>query len=264
MKVNDEYVYEIWNKIRENRPLVHCITNIVTVNDCANILLAAGASPTMAHHPLEAAEVTEGCQALVCNAGASESVDAMERAGKRAHELGHPIVLDPVGAAGSTYRRNFCKDLMDSIHPDCIRGNYSEIKALALEKRTGSGVDALEEGGPAGHSLDEIKEMVRILARRQSCMVAASGEIDVLSDGNRIFTVDRGSKMMTRVTGTGCMSSALLGAFLAAENSLESAAAMCTVMGICGERAERKTKELGGGTGTFHIQLMDAVSRFSC
>ncbi|MCI5902976.1 MAG: hydroxyethylthiazole kinase [Blautia sp.] len=260
--ISSDYVYEIWNKIKKTRPLVHCITNIVTVNDCANILLAAGASPTMAHHPLEAAEVTEGCRALVCNAGATESADAMERAGKRAHELGHPIVLDPVGAAGSTLRRTLCRNLMASIHPDCIRGNYTEIRALALNRKTGSGVDALEEGGSAEHTLEEIKEMVCALARQQGCLVAASGAIDVLSDGKQIITVDRGSEMMTKVTGTGCMSSALLGAFLAVDHSLESAAAMCTVMGICGERAEQKTREAGGGTGTFHIQLLDAVSLF--
>lgn len=122
MKFSGEKVVEIYEKIQQKRPIIHCITNAVTVNDCANILLAAGASPTMAHHPCEVEEITAGTAALICNFGAISDYEAMKTAGKRAHALGHPIVIDPVGVSGSSYRREKCLELMKIIHPTCIRG----------------------------------------------------------------------------------------------------------------------------------------------
>lgn len=112
MKFSGEKVVEIYEKIQQKRPIIHCITNAVTVNDCANILLAAGASPTMAHHPCEVEEITAGTAALICNFGAISDYEAMKTAGKRAHALGHPIVIDPVGVSGSSYRREKCLELM--------------------------------------------------------------------------------------------------------------------------------------------------------
>ena len=258
--MNAEYIWGLWEEIKRNRPLVHCITNMVTVNDCANILLAAGASPTMAHHPLEVEEVTAGCKSLVCNMGAMEYLDAMETAGKKALTLGHPIVLDPVGAAGASFRRNSCLNLIKEIHPTCIRGNYSEIKALYLEQKTGMGVDVQEKDRKKEHALEDAAQAAKNLAARLKCYVVASGIKDIISDGKQIITVHNGSEMMSKVTGMGCMSSAMLGAFLSVENSLESAAACCVVMGICGEMAEEETCRLGSGIGTFHIKFLDAVS----
>ncbi len=136
MKFSGKKVAEIHKKIQQIRPIIHCITNAVTVNDCANILLAAGASPTMAHHPCEVEEITTGTAALICNFGAISDYEAMKTAGKRAHALGHPIVIDPVGVSGSSYRRKKCLELMKIIHPTCIRGNYSEIQALLHHCRT--------------------------------------------------------------------------------------------------------------------------------
>ena len=145
MKFSGEKVVEIYEKIQQKRPIIHCITNAVTVNDCANILLAAGASPTMAHHPCEVEEITAGTAALICNFGAISDYEAMKTAGKRAHALGHPIVIDPVGVSGSSYRREKCLELMKIIHPTCIRGNYSEIQALLHNCGTVTGVDAAED-----------------------------------------------------------------------------------------------------------------------
>ena len=130
MELEAGKIAELHHEIKKTRPVIHCITNAVTVNDCANILLAAGASPTMAHHPLEVEEITEGAAALVCNLGAIADFEAMEKAGKKADEMGHAIVLDPVGISGSTYRRMKCQTLIKEIHPTCSRGNYSEIRAL--------------------------------------------------------------------------------------------------------------------------------------
>ncbi|MDD2958559.1 MAG: hydroxyethylthiazole kinase [Lachnospiraceae bacterium] len=302
-------IWKIWKKIQEKRPLVHCITNIVTVNDCANILLAAGASPIMAHHPLESAQIQAGCRSLVCNLGATESWEAMWAAGKKACELGHPIILDPVGAAASDYRREQCFSLIEGLKPTCIRGNYSEIRALVLRRSTAGGVDAeweeqsreeqnasveeqgifVEEQGTfaeeqgifveeQGISVEEqsiimgeqsasirernasMGEMVRELAARYQTMVIASGKTDWISDGSRICRVENGSTWMGKLTGTGCMSSSLLGAFLGAEETLNSAASACILMGICGQTAEIRTRKQQGGLGTFHIQLLDSVS----
>ena len=258
--MNAEYIWNLWEEIKNSRPLVHCITNMVTVNDCANVLLAAGASPTMAHHPLEVEEVTAGCKSLVCNMGAMESLDAMVTAGKKALSLGHPVVLDPVGAAGASFRRNSCLNLIKEIQPTCIRGNYSEIKALYLEQKTGMGVDVQEKDRKKEQALENIAQAAKDLANKLQNYVVASGEVDFVSDGKKIIVVHNGSELMSRVTGMGCMSSAMLGAFLSVENSLESAAACCVVMGICGEIAEEETKRLGAGIGTFHIKFLDAVS----
>lgn len=252
-------IWKLWSKIQKERPLVHCITNIVTVNDCANILLAAGASPTMAHHPLEAAEVTEGCRSLVCNLGATEAFEAMTAAGKRASELSHPLVIDPVGVSGSSYRRELCFTLIRHTSPSCIRGNFSEIRALAFNQKTTAGVDALRSD-TMNDRIREAADVVRTLAIRYKTIVIASGETDLLSDGSRTYAIHNGSPLMAKITGSGCMSSALLGAFLSVENTLESAVASCAVMGICGEIAQAKTEALNGGTGTFRTQLIDTVS----
>lgn len=259
-ELTSEKICDFWTAIQEERPVIHCITNMVTVNDCANILLAAGASPVMAHHPLEAAEVTEGCRALVCNLGATESFDAMLAAAERAVEIGHPVVLDPVGVSGSSYRRSLCFELMNHANPSVIRGNLSEIRALVTGSRTAAGVDAamedrIQEGVP-----ENTMQVVRTLAQNRGTIVIASGETDVISDGETVYTVHNGSRMMSRITGSGCMASSLLGAFLSIESSLESAAAACTVMGICGEISRRRTKELRAGTGTYRTELIDAVS----
>ena len=259
-ELTSEKICDLWSAIQEERPVIHCITNVITINDCANILLAAGASPTMPHHPLEAAEVTERCRALVCNLGATESFEAMLAAARRASEIGHPIVLDPVGVSGSSYRRSLCFELMNQAMPSVIRGNLSEIRAIATQSCTAAGVDAAKEDMIHGKNLDDTAKIVQRLAKNRGTIVIASGETDVISNGNVVYSVHNGSRMMSGITGSGCMASVLLGAFLSIENTLESAAAACCVMGICGELAQRRTRELRAGTGTYRTELIDAVS----
>lgn len=234
------------------RPIVHCITNAVTVNDCANVLLAIGASPTMAHHPMEVEEITAGASALVCNFGAIADYEAMEKAGKTAHDLGHIIVVDPVGVAGSGFRREKCQDFIERIHPNCIRGNYSEIRALMEQCNTVTGVDAKDK------SIDV--EFMKQYALRYETILIASGKTDVITDGVKVLYCHRGDEIMARITGSGCMSSVLLGAFLTVDCRIESAAACCSFMGLAGERAAEKTKNSGGGTMTFHHYLIDEIS----
>lgn len=270
-------------EILRRHPVVQCITNIVTVNDCANALLAVGASPTMAHHPEEMEEFAAVCDALVCNMGATESLEAMMAAGK-ADTAGpsRPVVIDPVGCATSAFRRRKCLELIDAVHPACIRGNGAEIRALATDHRTARGVDDLflqeKTEGPAdknGQSGAEISEdqpssdfslseetvrCARQLSRMTGAIVIASGETDYVVCGDRVYSVSGGSAWMTRVTGTGCMLSVLLGAFLSVENSALSAAACCGMMNVCAERAQEHTAAEHGGTGTFRVHLIDELS----
>lgn len=258
--VNTEIkIDELSKKIRARRPIIHCITNAVTVNDCANILLAAGASPTMAHHPLEVAEITEGAAALVCNFGAIADYEAMLAAGCRAHELKHAIVVDPVGVSGSTYRRNQCAAYNKAVQPACIRGNYSEMKALIENCKTVTGVDAASEDQQADGRDALIHEMQQY-AKREQIILIASGETDIITDGNTTYLCTNGDPLMARITGAGCMSSVMLGAFLGVDASVESAAACCAYMGIAGELAAERTHACDGGTMTFRDQLIDAVS----
>ena len=246
-------------RVEKSRPVVQCITNIVTVNDCANALLAIGGSPTMAHHPEEMADFAAVSDALVCNMGATESLEAMMAAGLASkngntEKTKRPIVIDPVGCASSAFRRGKCLELIKAVQPSCIRGNAAEIRALATDHDTGRGVDDLETETPyaARSAMD--------LARKTGAIVVASGETDYVTDGIRLYEVKGGTAWMSRVTGTGCMLSSLLGAFLAVENSALSAAACCAMMNACAERALAETVRRQGGTGTFHICLMDALS----
>ena len=276
-------VSRLKKEILRRHPVVQCITNIVTVNDCANALLAVGASPTMAHHPEEMEEFAAVCDALVCNMGATESLEAMMAAGK-ADTAGpsRPVVIDPVGCATSAFRRRKCLELIDAVHPACIRGNGAEIRALATDHRTARGVDDLflqeKTEGPAdknGQSGAEISEdqpssdfslseetvrCARQLSRMTGAIVIASGETDYVVCGDRVYSVSGGSAWMTRVTGTGCMLSVLLGAFLSVENSALSAAACCGMMNVCAERAQEHTAAEHGGTGTFRVHLIDELS----
>lgn len=248
------------NKIKEQRPLIHCITNHVTVNDCANILLAVGASPTMAHHPIEVEEVTQGCHSLVCNLGATDDYEAMLIAASAAGKAGHPIVVDPVGVGGSGFRREQFWKLTQVSQLTCVRGNLSEIRALSDNQTTVAGVDAQEDT----LVMEEKDRLVMEFSKKVGSIVVASGETDIISDGVQCIHISNGSPMMTKVTGCGCMSSVLLGAYLAVESSIEAVVEACTVMGRCGELAELRTKQLQGGTMTFRMLLIDEMSKRDC
>ena len=256
--MNKEHKIEDFSiEIREQRPFVHCITNPVTVNDCANILLAVGASPTMAHHPLEVEEVTQGCHSLVCNLGATDDYEAMLIAVGVAGKAGHPIVVDPVGVGCSRFRREQFWKMIKQSRIACIRGNLSEIRALWDNQATTLGVDAAEDM----QTLEEKDRLVIEFSKKVGSIVVASGETDIVSDGVQCVHITNGSNLMTKVTGCGCMSSALIGAYLAVENRVEAVVAACTRMGRLGELAEQRTKEVGGGTMTFRMLLIDEISK---
>ena len=248
-------------QVRARAPLVQCITNFVTVNDCANIILAAGGSPSMADDVREAAEAVRGSAALVCNLGAIAAVDAMVSAGKTANELGKPVVLDPVAAGNTALRRQESGRLLAGVKFAAIRGNASEIRALARGELTGSGVDVSGEDAVTDATLPRTVETARLLAKQTGAVVAVSGPIDVVTDGGQTILLRNGCATMARITGSGCMLTSLLGAFCGAdpEHPFEAACAAIAAMGVAGDLAEERRLRNGTGNATFRTDLIDAV-----
>lgn len=246
---------------------IHCITNIVTVNDCANVLHAIGAAPVMAHHPVEVEQVSKSADALVLNLGTTESFEAMKVAIKAAADEGKPIVIDPVGTGGIDYRRKMFWELIEIASPTCVRGNASEIKALYYDKTTTVGVDA-SKNSVSDTLTDE--ELVAALAKKLGCIVVASGKTDIITDGNECKYVTAGTEMLTNITGAGCMSSAIIGGYLGRISNgneknvsyIEAVTAACQCMGECGEKAANKTKNENAGIMTFHTYLLDEISLY--
>ncbi len=250
-------------RTRKTSPIVQCITNFVTVNDCANIILAAGGSPTMAKHPGEAAEIQAGCNALVLNMGTVDSVEAMILAGQKANELGHPVVFDPVGAGASALRRDTAAQLLSRIRMTAVRGNASEIRYLA--EGTGGqagGVDAALSDRVTKENVLRWAALAQGLAKRLDAIVCISGTLDVMTDGRQAFAFDGGNVLMSRITGSGCMLTSLMGAIFGANTDRTLSAAICaqTLMNAAGDIAFEKTQAAGGGTMTFRMHLIDAVS----
>lgn len=253
--------HEILRAVRERSPLIQCITNFVAVNDCANILLAAGASPTMAQDIREVEEAVAGANGLVCNLGAIDLVDSMILAGRRANELGIPVVLDPVAAGGTALRRQLSAKLLEEVRFSAIRGNASEIRALAGQESCGSGVDAAAWDAVTAENLPQSVALISGLAHKCGAVIAVSGVMDVVSDGTKTVLLRNGCATMARITGSGCMLTTLIGAFCAAvpEKPFEATCAAMAAMGICGEIAEEKRLQNKTGNATFRTDLIDAV-----
>ena len=247
--------------VRETAPLVQCITNFVTVNDCANIILAAGGSPTMAMDAREVEEAVRGVSALVCNMGAIESAEAMILAGKEANRLQITVILDPVAAGGTRLRRDASKELLEQVQFSVIRGNASEIRYLAGQQTTGSGVDVSLTDAVTEENLSAVVDMTKSLAKKTGSVIAISGVLDVISDGERTAVLKNGCATMARVTGSGCMLTAMIGAFCGAmkEDCFAAACAAMAAMGIAGELAEEMRLQKGTGNVTFRADLIDSI-----
>ena len=249
-------------RVRDTAPLVQCITNFVTVNDCANIILAAGGSPSMADDIREAAESAAGADALVCNLGAIGKVDSMISAGQSANRAGHPVVLDPVGVGASTLRLRTAQDLMARVPFTVLRGNVSELRALAGGQEHTRGVDAGGADAVTEAELERGVAFAKGTARRTGTVVAVTGAIDLVSDGEQCVVIRNGRPEMGLVTGTGCQLSALTAACLAAspERPLEAAAAAVCAMGVAGELAWARMSPQDGNA-TYRDRIIDAVCR---
>ena len=252
---------EVLRKVRENEPRVQCITNFVTVNDCANIILAGGGTPSMADHIDEVAEALSCVQALVCNMGAIALTDSMVVGGKEANRLQIPVVLDPVAVGGTQLRRDAAARLLKDVHFASIRGNASEIRYLAGQQTTGAGVDVSALDAITEENLPEAKEMVMGLAKSLGSVIAVSGVIDLVSDGEQTMVLRNGCATMSRITGSGCMLTSLIGAFVGAvpEDPFAATCAAMAAMGIAGEMAEKRRLANGTGNATFRTDLIDAV-----
>lgn len=256
----DRYM-EVLGRVGERAPLVQCITNFVTVNDCANIILAAGGSPSMSQDVREVEESVCHANALVCNMGAIDFVDSMVLAGKKANELGKPVVLDPVAAGGTQLRRDMSQRLLKDVHFSVIRGNASEIRFLAGQQATGSGVDVSAVDVFTEENLDQAVKLARGLAQQVSSVIAISGVLDVVTDGVQTVVLRNGCATMARITGSGCMLTSLIGAFCGAwpEDPFAATVSAMAAMGIAGELAEKKRLEHGTGNATFRTDLIDAI-----
>lgn len=241
--------------VKERRPLIHCITNPISINSCANAVLALGARPIMAEHPQEVREITETAQALLLNLGniTDVRIQSMQISAEAAIEKEIPFVLDVVGIACSRLRREFAHRLIEKSRPTVIKGNYSEIRALYHSSYKSAGVDAEE-------SLDKIA-MANItgeLAQKYHTIILASGAEDIVTDGKRLVFVKNGTPQLASVTGTGCMLGALCSCYLSVCRDMAAVVTACAVLGICGELAG--TAE---GNGSFGINLMDRLSILS-
>ena len=248
--------------VRAKSPLVHNITNYVTVNDVANVLLAAGGSPIMSDDADDVEDITSICGGLNINIGTlnKNTIPSMFLAGKKANALGHIVLLDPVGAGASRLRTDTANRLMQEVRFDAVRGNISEIKTLCTGSGTTKGVDADAVDAVTEANLDDGVALVKAFARQAGCIIAVTGAIDLVSDGERCWCIRNGRPEMSRITGKGCQLSALTTAFLVAnpEHKLEAAAAAVCTMGLAGEIAWANMQP-GDGNSTYRDRIIDAI-----
>lgn len=255
-------ISNIFDGIKRSKPIVHHITNYVTANDCANIVLAIGASPVMADDPEEVEEIVSLSQALVLNLGtlSKRTAESMLMAGKKANELGIPVILDPVGAGAASYRTRTAETIIQNIRLAVIRGNMSEIKAIAGLGSSTRGVDASEHDINTSNDLLYAKNISKTLSEKLGCVVAITGTTDIVSDGRKTVYIRNGDKMFSSITGAGCMCTSLIGAFCAVcGNYLATASAGILALCVSGEKAIEKLTHTEFGSGSFRAFLIDSV-----
>jgi hydroxyethylthiazole kinase len=240
-------------RLREAKPLVHQITNYVVMNETANATLALGALPVMAHAQEEVGEMAAIAGALVLNIGTLSPhwVEAMIHAGQVANQRGTPVVLDPVGAGATTYRTDTAKRILDEVRVTVLRGNAGEVATLVGVDAEVRGVESIGAGGDPA-------DLARQAAKTLDVVASVTGPVDHVSDGERVIAVANGHELLASITGTGCMSSAITGCFLAvnSDRPLEAAAEALVAFGVAGEDAAVDAK----GPGSFHVNLYDALA----
>jgi hydroxyethylthiazole kinase len=243
---------DLLRHLRERKPLVHQITNYVVMNETANATLALGALPVMAHAREEVEEMAALAGALVLNIGTLSPswVDAMVAAGRAANERGVPVVFDPVGAGATRYRTETARRILGDVEVAVLRGNAGEVATLVGVEAEVRGVESIAAG-------DDPAALARAAAGRLGVVASVTGPVDHVSDGDRVAAIANGDPLLAAVTGTGCMSSALTGCFLAvADSSFEGAVAALVAFGVAGEDAAAGAK----GPGSFHVGLYDALA----
>ncbi|MEH7377534.1 MULTISPECIES: hydroxyethylthiazole kinase [Bacillaceae] len=250
-------LYETLEEVRKVNPLVHNITNVVVTNFTANGLLALGASPVMAYAAEEVADMAKIASSLVLNIGTlnPQTVDSMIIAGKAANESGVPVIFDPVGAGATRYRTETAQRIMNEVNVSVIRGNAAEIANVVGEKWEIKGVDA-------GDAKGNIIELAITSAQKLNGLVVITGKEDVVSDGKTTYVVSNGHPILTKVTGTGCLLTSVIGAFAGVEKDLlQASVAALTYYGIAAEKAAAKTVEMG--PGSFQIEFLNQLALVS-
>ncbi len=243
--------YDLLDRVRQQKPVVHHLTNWVTIYDCAQVVKTLGASPVMAHAPEEAAEMTQIASALVLNIGTLtvDFVEAMKIAARSANKKGIPVVLDACGAGATRLRDRKCLELLKEARIDVVKGNASEVARIRGESVRTRGVDATEVGG-------DLSLMARQLASERNATVVVTGPVDIVADGKKTYRVANGHPMMARVVGTGCMATSVIGAFAAVERDLGKAAAgALAIFGIAAEVGAQNAP----GPATFKERLLDSL-----
>ena len=251
--------------IREKNALTHCITNSVTINDCANAVLAIGGSPFMAEDAEELEEVVTIADVLVINIGklSKSQIESMKISAKKANETNTPIILDPVGVGVTQLRNQTTLDLIENYDITAIRGNISEIKAIAKlvgvldESNTAKGVDVNADDIITEENLNANGALIKELALKLNTTILASGPIDILTDGETTIAIDNGDDMMPLITGSGCMLSSIVGSCIGGSEPLEGTLVAILAMNIAGEKARTKVDEKDEGTGSFRTYLID-------
>jgi hydroxyethylthiazole kinase len=254
------FIKQRLERIGEGKPLIHHITNMVVMNETANLTLCLGALPVMAHAREEVEEMASQAQALVLNMGTPypDLEESMIAAGKAANTAGIPVVLDPVGAGATAYRTRLANRLIEEVHFTAIRGNAAEMAVLAGESAEIRGVESLSVQADA-------EDIVRIIAARLDCVAAITGAVDTVGDGKGSVRVMNGHPLLGRVTGTGCMATTVIAVFLTGgEPYLEATAAALSFFGLAGEEAAASEGRAPENLpGTFHVELYNSVYRLS-
>ena len=262
-----EKIPDLIKNVKEKCPLTHCITNFVTVNDCANAVLAIGASPIMAEELDEVEEIVNISDALVINIGTLKhpQIEAMKISSAQANKTNIPITLDPVGVGVSKLRNNTTIDLINNYNISTIRGNITEIKTIAKlfnvtdETNTAKGVDVCNDDIITKDNLKANGKIIAKTAEKLNTVILASGPIDILSDGKTTIAIYGGDEMMPLITGSGCMLSSIVGSCIGATNPFDGTLLAILAMNKAGEKARAKVDEENLGTGSFRTLLIDAL-----
>lgn len=257
-------------EIADRSPLVHCITSPVAINDCANVVLAMGAKPFMAEHPKEVADITARAQALTVSlANVTDArMASIMISGSEAHDKNIPHIIDLVGVTCSKLRMNLAKEYIKKYKPSVIKGNVSEIKAVAGVDFSSIGVDAGKSDAVSDNDESAksfMAELTRNYAKITGAIVEATGAVDIISDSDRTVFVKNGSSNMPYITGTGCMLTCITGAYMSVLPPFEAAVNAAAMFGICGERADGviKRDDIMSGLGSYHVKLLDEVSKIT-
>lgn len=251
---------QIRQSVKSKKPLIHYITNPISINDCANMILAVGAKPIMAEHPLEVSEITAVSKSLGVNLGniTDNNMKSMLISGKTAYENKISQVIDLVGVGCSKLRLDYARKFISECHPNVIKGNMSEIKAIYGIKSNAQGIDVGAGDIVTEQNFSKNIEIIKTLSMGTGAVVAATGVVDIISNGTYTYVIKNGCEMLSMMTGTGCMLTGIIASYISSGSILEGTVLAIALMGICGELSQHVK-----GTGSFRTELIDNMFNIS-